>query len=89
MGYHYPIDLEWSKEEIVDVVEFLNSIEKAYESKVITEDVLTAYRKFKHIVPSKGEEKRLLSQFEKESGYSGYHVVKEARETNQKTFSMK
>lgn len=89
MGYHYPIDSEWEKEEIIDVVEFLNIIEKAYESKVNREDVLIAYNKFKKIVPSKGEEKRLFTNFKKESGYSGYHLVKKAKESEKLVIKMK
>lgn len=89
MGYHYPIDSEWTRQEIIDVVEFLNIVEKAYESKVGRDDVLMAYNKFKHVVPSKGEEKRLFSKFEKESGYSGYHLIKKARETEQSIIKMK
>lgn len=89
MGYHYPIDINWSKDEVIDVVSFLTMIEKAYESKVARDDVIAAYRKFKRVVPSKSEEKQILAQFEKESGYSGYHTIKKARESNQETISMK
>lgn len=89
MGYHYPIDINWSKDEVIDVVSFLTMIEKAYESKVARDDVIAAYRKFKRVVPSKSEEKQILAQFEKESSYSGYHTIKKARESNQETISMK
>lgn len=89
MGYHYPIDINWSKDEVIDVVDFLTTIEKAYESKVPRDDVLDAYRKFKRVIPSKSEEKQILAQFEKESGYSGYHTVKKARESSQDKISMK
>lgn len=89
MGYHYPIDMDWSKEEIIDVVEFLNKVEKAYESSVQREDIIESYRRFKNIIPSKSEEKQILSQFEKESGYSGYLTVKKARESKQEKISMK
>lgn len=89
MGYHYPIDINWSKDEVIDVIGFLTMIEKAYESTIARDDVITAYRKFKRVIPSKSEEKQVLAQFKKESGYTGYHTIKKARESNQKAISMK
>lgn len=89
MNYHYPIDLAWSKEEVVDVIHFLTMIEKAYESSVMRTELLDSYRAFKKIVPSKSEEKQILNKFEKDSGYSGYHTVKKARESNREKISMK
>lgn len=88
MSYHYPIDLDWSKEEVVDVIHFLTMIEKAYESSVMRTELLDSYRAFKKIVPSKSEEKQILNQFEKDSGYSGYHTVKKAREATREKISM-
>lgn len=88
MTYHYPIDVTWTKEEVVDVVEFLTIVETAYESSVQRDDVLDAYRKFKRVIPSKSEEKQLLAKFEKESGYSGYRTVKKARESEQERIKM-
>ncbi|TGB05058.1 UPF0223 family protein [Halobacillus salinus] len=83
MSYSYPIDEQyWSKEEIIDVVNFYNMIEQAYEKGVNRDDLMLAYTRFKQIVPSKSEEKKLTSQFEKESGYSSYRTVKKAKELN-------
>lgn len=82
MNYHYPIDETWTKEEVIDVVHFFTLIEKAYEQQVTREKLLNAYNQFKHIVPSKSEEKRMFAQFEDASTYSSYPVVKRARETN-------
>ncbi|WP_173916606.1 UPF0223 family protein [Halobacillus sp. Marseille-Q1614] len=80
MSYNYPIDeIHWSKEEIIDVVNFYSMVEKAYESGVKTDELLLAYSRFKQIVPSKSEEKKLCGQFEKESGYSCYRTVKKAK----------
>ncbi|UOQ43179.1 UPF0223 family protein [Halobacillus salinarum] len=84
MNYRYPIDETfWSKEEIVDVVNFYTLVEQAYEKSVKREELLLAYTRFKQIVPSKSEEKKLCNQFEKESGYSCYHTVKKARSSAQ------
>ncbi|RWZ60745.1 UPF0223 family protein [Halobacillus fulvus] len=80
MSYTYPIDeVHWTKEEIIDVVNFYSMVEQAYEKGVSRDDLMLAYTRFKQIVPSKSEEKKLCGQFEKESGYSCYRTVKQAR----------
>ena len=89
MSYYYPIDETWSKEEVVDVVQFLSLIEQANESKTNREEFLSKYKRFKQIIPSKSEEKKLLAQFEKQSGYVGYRVIKKASQSDQKFISMK
>ncbi|AVQ98912.1 UPF0223 family protein [Oceanobacillus sp. M65] len=89
MNYQYPLDETWSKQEIIDVVNFFSLMEKAYESKVNRQNVLAVYSRLKEIIPSKSEEKKVFDAFEKESGYSSYKVVKKARETNEELFSMK
>ncbi|MFC7061348.1 UPF0223 family protein [Halobacillus seohaensis] len=82
MSYSYPIDeVFWSKEEIIDVVSFYSMVEQAYESSVKKEEILLAYTRFKQVVPSKSEEKKLCGEFEKESSYSCYQTVKKARES--------
>ncbi|WP_138415093.1 UPF0223 family protein [Aquibacillus sediminis] len=83
MNYSYPIDETWTKQEIIDVVNFFSMVEKAYETNVNRDDLLLAYTRFKQIVPSKSEEKQLCGKFEKGSGYSCYRTVKKAREKNQ------
>lgn len=80
MEYQYPLDYTWSTDEIVDVIHFYQAVEKTYENRVLKEDLLAAYRRFKEIVPSKSEEKKLTDEFHEESGYSAYHVVKLAKE---------
>ncbi|WP_339227562.1 UPF0223 family protein [Oceanobacillus sp. FSL K6-2867] len=82
MNYEYPIDEMWSTKEIIDVVNFFSLVEKAYENKVRREEILMLYRRFKQIVPSKSEEKKLFSAFEASSGYSSYHTVKRARDSS-------
>lgn len=79
ISYQYPIEEHWSRQEIIDVVNFYSMVEKAYESKVNPEDLLLAYNRFKQIVPSKSEEKQLCSSFEKQSGYSCYQTIKKAK----------
>lgn len=88
MSYSYPIDETWSKQEIIDVVNFFNLIEQAYEKQVRRDDMITLYRRFKEIVPSKSEEKQLFAAFTKASGYAPYPVVKQARNSEVETIRM-
>jgi len=82
MEYQYPIDYSWSTEEIVDVIKFFESIERAYEKGIERDEVMIAYRRFKEIVPSKAEEKTLCGEFEEISGYSSYRTIKKAKEAS-------
>lgn len=82
MEYQYPIDYRWSTEEIVDVVHFFEAIEKAYESGIERDQLMSIYRRFKEIVPSKAEEKTVCGEFEEISGYSSYRAIKKAKEAS-------
>ena len=75
MEYQYPISHHWSTKEIVDVVHFFQTVEKAYEKGISRHDFLKAYRRFKEIVPGKADEKNICNEFEEVSGYSTYKVV--------------
>lgn len=81
MEYQYPIDYHWSTEEIVDVVKFFEHIESAYERGIERDVLMASYRRFKEIVPSKSEEKKLCGEFEESSGYSSYRTIKKAKES--------
>ncbi|MBE4908885.1 UPF0223 family protein [Bacillus luteolus] len=80
MDYQYPISPDWKTEEIIDVINFYQSVEKAYEKGINREDLMITYRRFKEIVPSKAEEKQIDREFEEISGYSSYRVIKKAKE---------
>jgi uncharacterized protein YktA (UPF0223 family) len=79
MEYQYPFSIDWSTEEVIDVVKFFETIEKAYEKGIKRDFLMDSYRRFKEIVPSKSEEKKIFKEFEESSGYSSYHVVKEMK----------
>lgn len=81
MEYQYPIDYHWSTSEIVDVIKFFESVEAAYEKGIDRDILMAVYRRFKEIVPSKAEEKKLCGEFEEISGYSSYRVMKKAKES--------
>lgn len=77
-GYEYPLIDGLNVDEIIDVVNFFQTIEQAYEQSdgVKQADFVDAYRKFQQIIPSKMEQKQLEKEFEQRSGYSAYQVVK-------------
>lgn len=87
-NYSYPIDDNWTTEEMITVVEFLNLIEEAYEVGTNSEKILEGYKKFKQAIPSIGEERQIGRKFEEISGYSLYHTVKAAKESNRKKIKM-
>ncbi|HJV30881.1 MAG TPA: UPF0223 family protein [Bacillales bacterium] len=82
MEYQYPIDYHWTTAETVDVIHFFEAIEKAYEKGIEREELLSIYRRFKEIVPSKSEEKKLCGEFEEMSGYSSYRTIKAAKDAS-------
>ncbi|EAG2313377.1 hypothetical protein E5Z49_07350 [Listeria monocytogenes] len=75
MEYSYPLNPDWTTEEMTIVVQFLEAIERAYEKGIDTLELKEKYRAFKQVVPAKGEEKRIGIDFEKVSGYSAYKVM--------------
>ncbi|PYZ93290.1 hypothetical protein CR194_08840 [Salipaludibacillus keqinensis] len=76
-----PITMDWTKEEIVDVVHFYEAIDQAYGKGVDRDLLLKRYQQFKKIVPSKSEEKQHFKDYQEQTTQSPYHVVKEARES--------
>ncbi|MGE7934192.1 UPF0223 family protein [Viridibacillus arvi] len=80
MEYSYPFSTDWSTEEIVDVIAFFQAIEKAYESGVQREDLMSKYRRFKEIVPAMAEEKTIFREFEEVSGYVSYSIIKQMKD---------
>ena len=85
MEYSYPFSLDWSTKEIVDVVQFFEAIEDAYEKGIKRETLMEKYRRFKEIVPSIAEEKTYFRDFEKESGYASYPIIKKMKESSNDT----
>ncbi|MGG5738669.1 MULTISPECIES: UPF0223 family protein [Bacillus] len=84
MEYQYPLDYDWSNEEMVAVVKFYEAIEKVYEKGVLREDLMELYRRFKEIVPSKAAEKKIDKEFQEVSGYSIYRAIQKTKEVAEK-----
>lgn len=87
-NYNYPLDINWSTDEITSVLHFLSHVELAYESKVNVKQLLEAYSEFKKVVSSKAQEKQVDREFEKNSGYSTYKVVQEAKKLEEGYFTL-
>lgn len=77
--YQYPLDLNWTTEEMVIVMDLWAAVEAANEQGISVEQFMIKYQKFKSIVKGIGEEKRLGKAFEAASGYSLYRTVQEAK----------
>ncbi|MGY4105675.1 UPF0223 family protein [Ignavigranum ruoffiae] len=83
--YQYPIDPDWTTDEIIKVVSFLNVVEKAYESQISCQEFDQHYQAFKEVVDSIAGEKQIDRQFNEVSGYSIYQLVKKRRSLDQAT----
>ena len=77
--YKYPLDLDWTTEEMVIVTNMWTAVEQANETGLPVEKFLTTYQQFKTVVKSIGEEKRLGREFENASGYSLYRTLQQAK----------
>ena len=87
-NYQYPLDLNWSTEEMILVVNFWADLEKVYEQGMDRKAFLNSYQSFKSVVKSIGEERKLGREFEELSGYSLYHAVKQAKASQAKKIKM-
>ncbi|CZQ82293.1 Hypothetical protein Tpal_303 [Trichococcus palustris] len=84
-NYDYPFEVEWSQEEIVKVIKLWNAVEAAYEKGIKKAEFMRAYREFKTVLPSTGEEKKYGNMFEKESSYSLYRVLQAVKNSGKDT----
>lgn len=87
-NYSYPLNPSWSTAEMETVIAMLRAVEDAYEMGINRQELLKRYCAFKQIVNSKAEEKQIGRDFERESGYVLYRVVKQARESDARTIKM-
>ncbi|EOH89962.1 hypothetical protein BH747_00115 [Enterococcus villorum] len=86
--YQYPLDLDWTTQEMVIVMKMWEDLETANEKGIDNAKFLKTYQAFKTVIKSIGEEKRLGREFEKVSGYSLYRTVQEAKKNPKKILKM-
>ena len=60
MEYQYPLDLDWTNDEMMKVIHFFNKIENYYESSVKGDEVLNAYKILNILCPEKLMKNRFL-----------------------------
>ena len=77
--YSYPLESDWTTEEILHVRSFYQAVEIGYEEGVLAGKFEEAYNDFKEIVPSKSEEKKMFKEYEKASGYVPYLLIKQLK----------
>ncbi|MCA0979849.1 UPF0223 family protein [Exiguobacterium aestuarii] len=88
MQINYPINPDWTTDELIEVVEFYNVVAQANEGGVEREVFLDAYRAFKQIVTSKSEEKQLNAVHDEQTGYSTYRTVQVAMKSSSKMIKL-
>ena len=78
--YDYPLEPDWSTEEIIEVVGLYNAVEQAYEEGISSKEFMEHYRAFTSIADSNALQKQFGTAREVESGYSIYKVFKRSQE---------
>ena len=79
-SYSYPIDPDWTIDEMKKVIGMFRVVEDAYEVGVERQAVIDQYKKFKQVANSKAYEEQLRNRFEDVSGHSLYKVMQVAKE---------
>lgn len=78
--YSYPIDVDWTTEEVIDVVQFFEAVEAAFDNGINSHILKERYDRFKTVVPSKAEEKTIFRDFKQSSGMEAYQAVKQLKD---------
>ena len=76
--YDYPLDYDWSTEEILIVINLYNAVERAYEEGIEANQFMDAYTAYRKVLNSKAEEKKFEREFKEVSSYSIFAVYKQA-----------
>lgn len=75
-NYSYPIEYSlYSTNEIIQLIQFFEQIEKYYQGQAIEEKVLEHYQIFCKLVPGKADRTKMYKQFLLDSGYDIYKVI--------------
>ncbi|USS86419.1 UPF0223 family protein [Fructilactobacillus cliffordii] len=77
--YSYPVVEDWSVVELTDVTEFFRNVERAYEQShgVKREQLVKSFQRFQEINPARTEQNQLRREFERNSGFDVYQVLKQ------------
>lgn len=80
-GFSYPLDEDWTTEEIVAVVEFFEAIETGYDEGIKAGKLKGHYKNFKQVVPTKSEEKTLFKAFKERSGFEPFTLTRQLKDS--------
>lgn len=83
-NYEYPLELDWTKEEILAVMTLLQSVESAYEGGIELDTIEQNYKEYKKYFKAIKDEKILDRKFKQASGYSMYEVIKKMKNAKDK-----
>ncbi|GAB6092227.1 UPF0223 protein [Furfurilactobacillus curtus] len=86
MNIELPLDDTWTSQEIIDVTMFYDLILTANEQGVDRQRLLSAYQVFQMIVPTKGQQKQLDRQLQRQTGVSLYRTMQAAMASQRKHF---
>ncbi len=78
--YSYPLDTDWTTDEIVKVVEFFEAVETGFEEGISARELGRHYKNFKSVVPSKSEEKTLFKEFRERSGFESFALIRQLKD---------
>lgn len=81
-NYAYPLDADWSIEETIKVVEFLAAVEQVFETSIYLDEFTTKYQRFKEVVTSISQEKKIDREFQVLTGFSTYRAIQKMKEMN-------
>lgn len=74
--YQLPIDGNWNQDDIIAVSNLIDAVLQVYEGGCDREYLLTTYRRFLTVIPSKSEQKAFDRDFEQQTGRSIYQTMK-------------
>ena len=80
-GFSYPLDEDWTTEEIVAVVEFFEAVETGYDEGIKAGKLKGHYKNFKQVVPTKSEEKTLFKEFKERSGFEPFTLTRQLKDS--------
>lgn len=80
-GFSYPLDEDWTTEEIVAVVEFFEAVETGYDEGIKAGKLKGHYKNFKQVVPTKSEEKTLFKAFKERSGFEPFTLTRQLKDS--------
>ena len=75
--YQYPLDLDWTTEEMVIVMKMWEDLELANEKGIDNARFLKSYQQFKTVIPSIGEEKNQEKNLKK---YQVIHCIEQFKQ---------